>query len=161
MSEISKKGLPGSLMFDTGVLIRALGHRQDDENSPACVALFNAMVDGNKRIYVASPSVTEMLRHSEPLDLPKTRSVVVVDFDRTAAELLGRNLKAAEVKAIRKQSGGTLNAIKYDALIVACAARRNAGLVSLDSNIRNVCSRLSVKYFTPFHFLADQQSLNL
>lgn len=86
---IALDALPERCLVDTGVLIRALRQRRDDE-TPACVAFFDAMVSSHgKRMLIAAPTVAEMLRGSSR-PLLRTRSLLVVPFDLEAAELLER-----------------------------------------------------------------------
>lgn len=132
--QIDVAALPDTCLVDTGVLIRALRQRSDDE-TPACHAFFDAMVDsGVSRMLVAAPTVAEMLR-GNPQPLPRTRSLLVVPFDLRAAELLGAEMPVEVLRAHGAHDALPLSYLKYDAMIVACAQRWDADcIVALDTD---------------------------
>ena len=131
---IALDALPGRCLVDTGVLIRALGQRSDDE-TPACIDFFNAMVGSHgKRMLIAAPTVAEMLR-GNPRPLPRTRSLLVVPFDLQAAKLLGMEMPVEVLRVHRGHDQLPLSYLKYDAMIVACARRWEAEcIVALDTD---------------------------
>lgn len=133
MAEIDPDLLPGRCLVDTGVLIRALGQRED-EHADKCRSFFDAMVGAKRQMLVAAPTVAELLR-GNPQPLPRTRSVVVVSFDNTAAEILGVEIPVSVLHDHSAKTGHTRSYLKYDAMIVACARRWEAQcIVALDDD---------------------------
>jgi predicted nucleic acid-binding protein len=132
--------LANTMLFDTGVVIRALGHRPSDPRSPLCRELLRVALHHNKRILIAAPTIAELVRGApeagaEPDPLPNTRNVVVVAFDQLAAVRCGKELPITILRehADAAEDGTKLSHLKYDALVVGCALRWRADmLVSLD-----------------------------
>jgi predicted nucleic acid-binding protein len=118
--------LPQRALFDTGVVIRALGERPNDPRSPLCEALWEAMVENGRDILIAAPSIAEMIRQDGKGEIPHRRGVEVVAFDARAAELLGRKFPERVLTLERTNTGLPKHYIKYDAMIVACAVRHRA-----------------------------------
>ena len=159
--EIDTKLLPGRCLVDTGVLIRAMG-QFEDETAGLCQAFFDAMVKSkNKRMYVAAPTVAEMLR-GNPQPLPRTRSLVVVSFDNSAAELLGTEIPVRVLKELRANTGLSLSYLKYDAMIVACAKRWNVEcIVALDTDHVVLATHVNMPVNHPRDFIHRQTRLQL
>jgi len=158
MADIDPDLLPEKCLLDTGVLIRALGQRQDAE-SEVCRDFFDAMLLAKKIILVAAPTVAEMLR-GNPQKLPRTRSIIVVAFDREAAELLGTEIPVAVLKETAKTTGLPHTYMKFDGMIVACAKRWQADcIVALDSDHTKLASHISMTVNHPRDFLVQQTVL--
>ena len=147
--------LPETCLVDTGVLIRALRQRHDDE-TPACHAFFDAMVNsGSRRMLVAAPTVAEMLR-GNPQPLPRTRSLLVVPFDLQAAELLGEEMPIQVLRAHRAPDQLPLSYLKYDAMIVACARRWDADcIVALDTGHVTLARHVGMPVLHPRQLARD------
>ncbi len=130
--------LPNVALVDTGVLMRALGHKPDDPRSEACTEFVAAMIAAKKRLLIAAPTFAEMERGepdlgAEAVPLPRTRHVIVVPFDDVAARELARQFPTAIANGIADETGLSRTHIKYDAMIAACAIRHEADcIVSLD-----------------------------
>jgi hypothetical protein len=57
-------------------------------------------------------------------------------------------------------TGATLDYIKYDAMIVACAVRHKANvIVSTDAGIRKLAERVGLECRAPSWFVAEQTKL--
>lgn len=138
---IDSDKLPRRLLFDTGVLLRALRHKPGDPRSPLCQALLDAVLKARTtKLLIAAPSITEITRGTsdpgaEPREVPRERHVVVVPFDQTAAVLLGHELPYHMLQTLNVE-GYSASFLKYDALIVGCALRWKAdAIVSLDTKM--------------------------
>ena len=153
---IAVDALPERCLVDTGVLIRALRQRSDDE-APACVAFFDAMVSSSgRRMLVAAPTVAEMLR-GNPQPLPRTRSLLVVPFDSRAAELLGTEMPVDVLRVHRAHDQLPLSYLKYDAMIVACARRWEADcIVALDTDHVTLARHVGMPVLHPRQFAHDR-----
>jgi predicted nucleic acid-binding protein len=152
--------LPQRALFDTGVVIRALGERPEDPRSRFCEALWEAMVENGREILIAAPSIAEMIRQDGKGAIPHRRGVEVVGFDARAAEFLGRKFPERVLALERGSSGLPKYYIKYDAMIVACAVRHRAThLVGLDEPLTTFARAAGLKASRPEDF-ADPQ-LNL
>lgn len=91
------------------------------------------MVYSDREIFIAAPSIAEVVRGNTSFRFPPTPKISVVAFDGAAAELLGRKMPEQVLYDIKTNVGSTHGYIKYDAMIVACAARWNTGcIVHLD-----------------------------
>jgi predicted nucleic acid-binding protein len=160
VSDIDVELLPAKCLADTGVLIRALGQRED-EHSEICRAFFDAMVQNKRQILVAAPTVAEMLR-GNPQPLPRTRSIIVVAFDNEAAQLLGLEMHVSVLKDKSKIDGLTRTYMKYDAMIVACAKRWEAEcIVALDDDHIRMAAHVQMPVKHPRQFLKQQTVLQL
>jgi predicted nucleic acid-binding protein len=139
---IDVEGLPSSMMLDTGVLLRALGHRPTDAKSAVCRDLLTEAVARGRRILVAAPSLAEITRGrpetgATPHPVPRSRNLVVVAFDQRAAEVAGAKLPIDVLREFANQDGVPLTYLKYDALIVASAVRWGAAcLVTVDAKMK-------------------------
>ncbi len=128
--------LPAQVLLDTGVLIRALGQRPQDPNAPACIELWDALIAKSRDIYIAAPSIAELLRFGLPLHVPLVSQVRVVAFDRVAAEECAKYFKYVDFQNASANSGLPVTYYKYDALISACALRAKVKtIVSLDDKL--------------------------
>ena|GEM_PF-1680228 len=128
--------LPAQVLLDTGVLIRALGQRTQEPKALACIELWDALIAKSRDIYIAAPSIAEMLRFGLPLNVPLVRQVRVVAFDRVAAEECAKYFKYSDFQNASANSGLPVTYYKYDALISACALRAKVkAIVSLDDKL--------------------------
>ena len=144
-------------MLDTGVLIRALGHRPSDPQGAVCRRLFDSTIKAGHHVLVAAPSVTEIMRWAKhPVDavIPCIQQVMVVSLDYQAAALAGSALPMAALKALSADLGRSLTCLKFDALIVGCALRAKADtLVTLDQAMRRKFTQV-VPMATPDELLS-------
>ncbi|HXJ18931.1 MAG TPA: hypothetical protein VMT03_01760 [Polyangia bacterium] len=84
----------------------------------------------------------------------------VVAFDDLAAELLGRALPNTILQATTKGTGLPKDYIKYDALIVSCAARHRAThVISLDGDHTGLAVKVGLVVAKPEDFLTAQAML--
>jgi predicted nucleic acid-binding protein len=160
--EIDISKLPQRALFDTGVVIRALGERPGDPESHLCERLWEAMLVNGRDILIAAPSIAEMYRHSGKVSLPHRKNIEVVAFDAQAAVLLGTKFPKAVLDAEVKTTGLVKNYIKYDALIAATASRyRATHIVTLDGDLTSFASQLSIVVVKPMYFARQQTGLKL
>ena len=104
--DIDVARLPQRALFDTTVVIRALGDRPADARSPACEALWEAMLQNGRQVLIAAPTIAEMARkEGARRSIPRRRGVEVVAFDDLAAELLGRSMPNSILQAATQQAG--------------------------------------------------------
>jgi predicted nucleic acid-binding protein len=159
--EIDVAKLPQRALFDTGVVIRALGERPEDPGSPACECLWKAMLENSRQILIAAPSLAEMMRQfGNEYAIPRRRGVEVVAFDDRAAIELGRRFPERVLNAERERSNLPKGYIKYDALIVATAIRHRAThLVTLDGAITNFPKLGGLQVCRPSDFEKPQMRL--
>lgn len=153
---MDSKALPSRCLVDTGVLIRALRQLQDDRTEDS-EAFFDAMLYAGNTMFIAAPTLAEVLRQKPETDVPATRNVRVVPFDRQAAELLAEKLPIATQQAQAAAAGLSRSYIKFDAMIVACAKRWDAGvIVSLDGDHRRLAPMVGLQCSSPASFRARQ-----
>jgi predicted nucleic acid-binding protein len=159
--DIDVAKLPQRALFDTTIVIRALGDRPDDARSPACEALWEAMLQNGRQVLIAAPTIAEMARkEGARRSIPRRRGVEVVAFDDLAAELLGRAMPNSILQAATQQAGLPRDYIKYDALIVACAARhRVTHVITLDGDLTGLAAKVGLSVAKPDDFLAAQSRL--
>ena len=130
------KRLPNRALCDTGFWIRALGDRPNDVRTPDAAGFFKAMVEHGREMLMATPSLAELIRGNPSIAVPSTQSVIVVPFDRKAAEELGRKFAPSVIKQQKLKTGYEKAYIQYDAMIVACATRHKADcIIAFDNNI--------------------------
>lgn len=156
---IDEKLLPRSALIDSSVLIPALSdkHRPGDRASGL---LYRALVDHKRRVLIAAPTFAEMLRGDRHFTLPRIQGVVVVAFDQTAADVLGRNFSKEILVRFKTETGLVKDWIRYDAMIAACAIRHKAEmLVSTDINQTAIARSAGITVKTPSDFLRRQQDL--
>lgn len=132
---INRAKLPESAAIDTGVFIRGLlGAYPEGPESPSCEDFCNAMIDARRTLFVAAPTITEVVRHAG-VRVPRRRGVVVVPFDDVAAEILGLKMPSAKLSEAKTSLGVSISYLKYDAMILACAIRsRTAVMVAIDGD---------------------------
>lgn len=159
MATTSEAGtVPERALFDTGVVIRALGDRPDDARSPDCVSLWERMIAEKKTILISAVSIAEI--GAMKLPVPVVPSVVVVPFDRTAALICADLLSPSVIEAYKKNAKLPNARAKYDALIVACAKRWAVdALVALDEDIDKLATKIGLRCLTPEAYRSAQVPL--
>ncbi|WP_309889632.1 PIN domain-containing protein [Archangium sp.] len=126
-------------MLDTNVLILALGQHQNKLEIAACRELWDALVARSRDIFIAAPTLAEFIRGNPTVPVPMVKGVQIVSFDRQAAQLLGTALPATVIKQVSDATGTKKDYLKYDALILACAARWQVDcLVSFDTDMQRL-----------------------
>ncbi len=156
---IDPKKLPASMLIDTTVALRGFGAAEDDEHAPLCIELVDTCIQQGTALLIAAPTLAEILRGGATKPIPRVHNVEVVAFDEPAARVLSA-FSAEFLKSFSTQEGLRLTYIKYDALIVACAARYKAAyLVSLDQRQRRFAVQAGVNAVAPKHFLENQLPL--
>jgi predicted nucleic acid-binding protein len=142
--------LPARALLDTGVVLRALGEFPDDPHSAICQRLFDVMLEADRELLIAAPTIAEVMRKDGKKGIPKTPGIEVVSFDLKAAEILGTRMPITTLKDIRDQSAGSLTHLKYDALIVACAVRHGAEcIIAIDADIAKLAKFVGLTAFHP------------
>lgn len=145
--------LPARCLIDTGVFIRALRDREDDE-TPGCVAFFEAMIRAGRTMLLAAPSLAEALRGNPSLGLPLTMHLEHVPFDRRAAELFGKKLTVNVLRAESANTGLSHTYLKYDAMIVATAKRHDAEcIVAIDGDHAQLARQVDLGAKRPSDFM--------
>lgn len=161
MSEdIDLEALPISAMFDSTVLIPALGKKKRSTDDAACGPLFEAMIRAKRSVLIAAPTAAEFWRREPKHAMPRTQFVKIVAFDQLAAYILGTRFPPSVLVEQRDQQNRPLSYIKYDAMIVACAVRhRVAEFVSTDDTQRKLASLAGLTVKAPKDYLAKQLTL--
>jgi predicted nucleic acid-binding protein len=150
---IDKDKLPEDAMIDTGVLMRFLGDQPQDPRAPLCRAFCEEMVKLGRKLWVAAPTIAELVRHrGKPI--PLVKGIVAVPFDRQAADILGQRLPMQSLKKVKGISGNSLSYYKYDALIMACAVRaKTRTFITLDlQDHKLLAEHLDIKVCEPDQF---------
>jgi len=147
------KPLPHRALFDTTVIINALGDRPDDPTAPTCKSLFEAMMNDRRQILIAAPTIAELLRSDSGAMAPRSPSIEIVAFDDIAAYHLGtkfpERLLIAKANALKLPRAY----MKYDAMIVACATRHRAEvLVTLDKAQAELAKEVGLRAVRPEEF---------
>ncbi|PRP93094.1 hypothetical protein ENSA5_45370 [Enhygromyxa salina] len=158
--EIDIALLPRKCLIDTNIVIRALGERTD-RDSVLCEKFFRAMfrAEGHS-MYVAAPTLAEVLRGNPNTRIPSTPSIVHVPFDRRAAEIIGRDLPIRVLKLERENHAVPISYLKYDAMICACAKLAQVDcILALDGDFWKLAPHVEIPVKYPRDFLAAQLSL--
>jgi predicted nucleic acid-binding protein len=146
-------------MLDTSVLIPALWKPKPTDD-PACAPLFDALVQANRHVYIAAPACAELLRRAPKSSIPRKKNVIVVPFDRRAAEMLATLFPPEVLVQERTATGTPLNYIKYDAMIAACAARHRVEVfISADARQRALAEKAGLTVREPGFYLEKQAAL--
>jgi hypothetical protein len=155
---IDGKRLPVTAMVDTMVLRLALDTTSTDVRAVPSQQFLDAMEGAGRPVFVAAPSIAEILQWAGHQGPPLTELVQTLAFDLTAANLLGERLPADLLKEARHPRGGSRLVYKYDAMILACAMRWGMEtLLTYDGYLQNLCERVGQDWKTPEHFqLAPQ-----
>lgn len=120
-------------MVDTNVLIFALGGGTRNPSHKIARALVEAFAEKKMRMLVAAPSFAEFELRSNGQELPTGGGLIeVVAFDHDAANLLAKRMPMDALKRLGYAPKGVENGrhcLKYDSMIVACAARHHASCI--------------------------------
>lgn len=153
-------------LLDTNILIFALRGANSHPDAKLARDLFDFMVAKSVRILVAAPSLGEMNLGPSKVKFPRGAIIEVVPFDADAANWMGDHLPAKTLNEFSdpyKKAGapGSKHFIKYDAMIVACAARAKAScIITTDENdLMKIAAKGGVVCKTPADFKPAQQSL--
>ena len=157
---IDTKALPRTAMVDTGVFLRFLGARPGDPDASVCRAFCEAMLEQGHVLYIAAPTLAEIIRQNGD-KAPRIKGIVVVPFDDHAAELLGARMPMPKLREALAAPGRNLAGLKYDAMIMACAARsKTSTLVTLEREDHlPFATGLDIAVRTPQDFLGQQLDL--
>ncbi|MDC0722549.1 hypothetical protein [Nannocystis bainbridge] len=143
-------------MVDTGVFMRFLGERPEEPVSRECVKFCQAMCSTGRELFVAAPTIAELMRQrGQPI--PHVKGITVVAFDERAATILGLRMPMAKLHAVKTSTGLSHTYLKYDAMIAACALRCNAStMVAIDGDHVALLRDLAVAVRHPKDFLDKQ-----
>jgi predicted nucleic acid-binding protein len=157
---ISPEKLPARALIDTGVLIRALGQKIKDPRAPLCKEFWDAMLSAKRQILIAAPTITETTRSTDfpATPPPSSPNVLVVAFDLQAALICAQKFPEQVLRNEHQATGLVLNYLRYDALILACAIRYDAVLVTLDAPMSKLASNAALECKRPEDF-EDQLSM--
>lgn len=160
MPEIDPALLPSRALLDSSVLFGALGTRDSGPDADACRKLLEAMIEHGKTVLIAAPSITELLRGESPVEPPRTVGIISVGFDDQAARILAEDFPQEVLIKTRDLTSTTLQYIKYDALIVACAKRHRAEcLVTRDVAMARLAAHAKMRCRAPHEFYSTQGTL--
>jgi predicted nucleic acid-binding protein len=149
---------PRSALLDTGVFMRAIGERVD-ARSALCADLLRRLIERKVRVLVAAPTIAEIIRGNASALPHTTAGIEVVDFDGKAAVLCGELYPAADVAGTADE---TATKLKFDAMIVACAKRHNAGhLISLDDKMVTRANERELEAHDPHDYLRAERAASV
>jgi predicted nucleic acid-binding protein len=144
------------VLLDTGVVIRALGQKTD-QDAALCRELWTTAREHRKVILIGVHTIAEMLRGRMPASLPRVSGVAVVPFDGPAAVVLGRQFSFRFIGGHANQHDVPRPYVKYDAMIVACAIRHRADMiVSLDGGVLTLARSAKLSGRRPVELQARQ-----
>jgi predicted nucleic acid-binding protein len=151
--------LPARALIDTGVLIRALGQKSDDPRAKVCVAFWDEMIATKRQILIPAPTITEATRNTAypALAVPSVANVIVVAFDHRAAVICADKFPEQVIRNEHKASGLFLEYLRYDALILACAIRYDAILVTLEGPMSGLAAAAGLTCKQPEDFVGQLQ----
>ncbi|NRD50811.1 type II toxin-antitoxin system VapC family toxin [Corallococcus exiguus] len=118
-------------MFDTNVLSFVFDPPTGRAEEAPSRELWDALVANRRDILIPAPSLAEFMRrgHKAP---PAVRNVEIIPFDTPAALILATGLPMSVLKAVNG-TGTSMTHLKFDSMIMACAARGRADvLVTFD-----------------------------
>lgn len=151
------ENLPSSALLDSSVVIAAFSSRPC-EDKDFSLSFITDMLSENRPVLIAAPTLAEMNAGVPPT--PLVRGIRVVAFDRQAAVMLAEKMPNELIKATRDSECGPLKYFKYDALIVACGLRWDAGcLVTRDDPQRKRSERAGLKAHHPKDFAKKQTEI--
>jgi predicted nucleic acid-binding protein len=157
-------GYPRRPLVDSSVLIAAWTERRIEPSREDCISFLEGVENSDGVLLIAAPTISELLKGTPPLELPRRKSVVPVPFDRAAARILGREMPPEVLKKAREKSKAPLAYFKYDALIAACAKAFAADcIVSLDeTHMPELAKHVGLPFRTPAMYRRpDQKKLPL
>ncbi len=150
---------PRVFVLDASVLIGAteepIGEKQ------LCREVLQIAAKHKMRALSPAPVFAEVNLRPDADPIPLLHVFTVVPFDRKAALAVSR-LPASTLKATKGAGGVPWHYIKYDAMIVGCAARFNAThIFTLDKrkDMLVPAEKLGIEVVQPSEFLAAQTKL--
>lgn len=150
-------------LLDTNVLIYALDGGTKHPDHKLARALVDALAEKKIRVLVAAPSFAEFQMKMASRPMPLGQILEVVPFDHDAARLLAEKLPIDHLKQFGPPPNTPFgkHLLKYDSMIVACAARFRAScLISTDEqHMPKIAAEAGVRCLTPKFFEKAQQSL--
>lgn len=151
---IRPEKLPARALIDTGILIRALGQQPKDPRAKICKEFWDAMLAAKRQILIAAPTITETTRSTDfpALPPPSVPNVLVVAFDLQAALVCAQKFPEQVIKNEQESTGLFLNYLRYDALILACAIRYDAVLVTLEAPMSKLAAKVGLDCRRPEDF---------
>lgn len=161
--DLDKLKAAAPLLLDTGVVLRALGEADSDPRRALCLDLVRKALKHDVMVMVAAPTLAEILRHRrgtpDRLAPPLAQGIVTVAFDAEAASFCGANFQMTAINdAEIALKTGQKGFLKYDALVISCAARwRAKTVVTLDSKLkRRLASSIHLEIVEPTAFALKQ-----
>lgn len=144
------------VLLDTGVWIRGLGHRDDDE-SEACQRVLHGLLDDGVSMLLSAPCLAEMTRgRGGPIGAVPFE---LVPFNRRAALVCGATFKEWWLLDTSRYLGLREHYIKYDAMIVSCALAGKAdAVVALDGGVHALCEHAGLPCHLPDELYPDPGS---
>jgi predicted nucleic acid-binding protein len=155
---IDPKKLPGRVMLDTNVLYFVFDKPQGRLQEAPAVALWNALVQHKRDILVATPTLAEFFRFGGKA--PSAHGLTYIAFDQVAAMITGAAFPAPQIKQAGAQAGCSKPAIKFDTLIMGCAARGRAdALITYDNGFAALKANAATNVFANLQILSPYQFL--
>ena len=112
------------------------------------------MLAAKRQILIAAPTITEITRSTDfpALPPPSVPNVLVVAFDLRAALVCAEKFPEQVIKNEQQSTGLFLNYLRYDALILACAIRYEAVLVTLEAPMTKLAANAGLECKRPEDF---------
>jgi len=157
--------LPARLMLDTQILVLALEHQSVKHANNPSTALARklweiAIGSRRTRVLIAAPSVFEFRVSPSAPPLPRLANIEYVAYSAVVAEDMSKWASPHVLKPPPGTKETTRNIVRYDALIVACAAHWKADLlVSEDNGMQTLADAARVQCVTLDYFLESQPNL--
>lgn len=151
---IDPKALPRRALVDTTILLRAL-ELVDDPNTRLCKAFFEAMLEAEREIAIAAPTLAEVIRR-DGRPPPRTRGVTILSINQMVATEMGTRLPMSILRKTQKSVDLELTHIKFDSLIVGCSLWYKLPLVTLDSGQEKLAAAAGGRTHHPAEFLDKQ-----
>jgi predicted nucleic acid-binding protein len=137
--------VPARVALDTTFLLRALSLADDE--SGLCELLLRELVALKVQIQVPAPVIAEIVRGDVRRSPHTTSGLLVTAFDEKAAVKCGELFPASSLKGA---------ALKFDAMIIACAVRWDAKhIISLDQTLRINATQRGVLGKQPADYLVS------
>ncbi len=155
--------LPASLLLDTTVFLRALGHKVGDPRTRACAHVLETALSTRRRVLIGAPTAAEIHRGkpddgASPRPFPRVANFLVAPFDERCAQILGEKLPQAELVEFAV-NGLAMTHLKFDSMLVAIAIRYGAAcIISLDGGMQDRYGKV-LPVYNPARFLPKQVPL--
>lgn len=100
---------------------------------------------------IAAPTLAEVYRGNRDFKFPSTENLITIAFDGIAAKILGHSMPEQILYTIKNENDLSHGYIKYDAMIVACAARWGAELIVhlVKRHMPKLAELVGLKHKTP------------